>query len=316
MDTPGQTRLVKELDEFLAHLEHERGLSRNTVSAYARDLRSAAAFFSRQNIEAWQSIKGHHIRAFVSDGHRQGLSGKSLSRHLSSMRTLFGYLIREGLARNNPALGVSAPKTKQKLPRTLDTDQVSRLLSVEGSSWHVLRDRAMLELFYSSGLRLSELVGSDLNSIDWSDCTIRVLGKGNKERQVPVGSMAITAIKDWLAVRSDLPTSKRCCDEEALFVSERGSRIAHRSVQSRLNHWTRTQNIPGRVHPHMLRHSFASHMLESSGDLRAVQEMLGHADISTTQIYTHLNFQHLAEVYDQAHPRAHRKPGRSIDDDS
>ena len=178
-----------------------------------------------------------------------------------------------------------------------------------------MRDLAILELFYSSGLRLTELTNTDLTDIEWHDATIRVLGKGSKERVLPIGSHALLALQKWLNVRTQLPARKQTIhDESALFISERGRRISQRNVQRRVRHWTRNQNVPGNVHPHMLRHSFASHMLESSGDLRAVQELLGHADIATTQIYTHLDFQHLAEVYDKAHPRAHLKPGRDDQD--
>jgi integrase/recombinase XerC len=283
-------------------------LSSHTLSGYKRDLRFLSAFCDEANVSTWRALKDHHVRTFIAGWHRKGLSGKSLQRRLSSIRTFYYYLVRENLASGNPAVSISAPKTDQRLPRTLDPDQVSRLLEVRGTGWHAKRDRAILELFYSSGLRLSELVGSNIDSIDWSDGSIRVIGKGNKERLLPVGSLAIEALTTWCEVREQLPNEKRrIVDERALFLSERGLRISHRNVQARINHWTRSQNIPGKVHPHMLRHSFASHMLESSGDLRAVQELLGHADISTTQIYTHLDFQHLSDVYDKAHPRAHKR---------
>lgn len=311
-----QARRERALDAFLVHLTQERGLSAHTITSYRRDLGFLCDFLAKQHIGDWKSVKGHHVRAFVSACHRKGLSGKSLQRRLSSIRTFYHYLVREGLARSNPALDVTAPKTRHTLPRTLDTDQVARLLEVSGTRWHAKRDRAMLELFYSSGLRLSELVNADIDSIDFGDSTIRVVGKGNKERMLPVGSLAIRALREWLTVRDQLPTQKRRePDAKALFLSERGSRISNRNVQSRIDHWTRAQNIPGHVHPHMLRHSFASHLLESSGDLRAVQELLGHADISTTQIYTHLDFQHLAEVYDKAHPRAHKNRRKSPAED-
>jgi integrase/recombinase XerC len=306
--TSHQTRREAQFDAFVSHLETERTLSPHTVSAYRRDLERFIAFCDNQKLPDWRQVKGHHVRAFVAECHRKGASGKSLQRRLSSLRTFFNYLVREGHTRANPALDISAPKTAQRLPKTLDPDQVSQLLSVEGAKWHTRRDRAILELFYSSGLRLAELAGANLSSIDIADGSIRVVGKGSKERQLPVGAMALDALKEWLAVRSELPSTKAVIvDAEALFLSERGKRISHRNVQARIKHWTLSQDIPGNVHPHMLRHSFASHMLESSGDLRAVQELLGHADISTTQIYAHLNFQHLAEVYDKAHPRAHRR---------
>lgn len=294
------------LASFLAHLESERRLSKNTVAAYARDLDVLNTFCEDEALSEWRQLRGHHVRAFVSKCHRKGLSGKSLQRRLSSIRTFYHYLIREGLASGNPALEVSAPRTPHTLPKTLDPDEVARLLSMKGTGWHTVRDRAMLELFYSSGLRLSELVGCNLDSIDLEDGSIRVIGKGNKTRVLPVGSMALTSLREWIAVRHELPSDKSTVkDSAAMFLSERGTRISARNVQARLNFWTRAQGLPGSIHPHMLRHSFASHMLESSSDLRAVQELLGHADISTTQIYTHLDFQHLAEVYDKAHPRAH-----------
>jgi integrase/recombinase XerC len=307
----GRHQRLKERQAFIDHLKGERGLSANTTSAYTRDLTSLEEFCSTGSLGEWRDVKGHHIRTFIAQCHRRGLSGKSLSRRLSSIRTFYHYLIREGLSKANPALEIRAPKTNQRLPKTLDPDQVSRLLSVEGTVWHARRDKAMMELFYSSGLRLSELVGCNLDSIDWSDGSIRVTGKGSRERQLPVGSAALEAIRIWLTVRDQLPlANSKIHDADALFLGERGKRIGHRNIQSRLGHWTQTQGIPGHVHPHMLRHSFASHMLESSGDLRAVQELLGHKDISTTQIYTHLDFQHLAAVYDRAHPRAHKKrPG-------
>ncbi|MCB1691732.1 MAG: tyrosine recombinase XerC [Pseudomonadales bacterium] len=312
--------MERDCEAFLFHLRNERGLSPNTIEGYGRDLHQAVAFCEEAGIASWQAMKGHHVRAYVAGCHRKGLSGKSLSRRLSSLRTFFNWLGREGKVRGNPAMEVSAPRDGKRLPRTLDTDQVAELMAGDASDWHTKRDQAILELFYSSGLRLSELVGADLTDIDWSEGAIRVVGKGNKERQVPIGSIAQSALEAWLAVREDLPVSGRTCDDDAVFISERGTRISTRNVQSRIDLWTARKMMPGKVHPHMLRHSFASHLLESSGDLRAVQELLGHADISTTQIYTHLNFQHLADVYDKAHPRAHRKPSRpphgGTDDDS
>lgn len=300
-------RRERELEGFISHLRDERALSPNTVSGYSRDLTFLSEWCEVNDIGEWKSLRPHHVRAYIASCHRGGLSGKSLQRRLSSIRTLYNYLLREGFARANPANDISAPKTQQRLPKTLDADQVSRLLSVSGSKWHARRDRAILELFYSSGLRLSELVEANCIDVNYDDASIRVTGKGSKQRELPVGSHAIAALKDWLTVREHLPNEKPLIDDTALFVSERGRRISRRNVQQRIDHWTRSQDIPGKVHPHMLRHSFASHLLESSGDLRAVQELLGHADISTTQIYTHLDFQHLAEVYDKAHPRARKQ---------
>lgn len=300
------------LEAFLSHLANERQLSANTVAGYARDLKSLDGYCATEGVRQWRQLRGHHVRGFVAASHHKGLSGKSLQRRLSAIRSFFHFLVRERLASSNPALDIAAPKTGRSLPKALDADEVSRLLSVQGSAWHVCRDRAMLELFYASGLRLSELVSCNLDSIDVTDGSIRVVGKGAKTRDLPVGSVALAAISEWLSVREQLPVKNRSVeDASALFLSERGRRISRRNVQARIDHWTRAQGFPGNVHPHMLRHSFASHMLESSGDLRAVQELLGHADISTTQIYTHLNFQHLAEVYDKAHPRAHKRRHQS-----
>jgi integrase/recombinase XerC len=303
----------KLINDFLAHLKNEKGLAQNTTENYQRDLKQLLTFATEQDIGEWNKLADHHLRFYVAQNHRRGLSGKSQQRKLSTVRTFFHYLIREGHAKANPAIGLAAPKTAKRLPRTLDTDQMSQLLdqhsasSAPSSQWHTTRDQAMLELLYSSGLRLSEIVGSNIPSIDWDDATIRVIGKGNKERVIPVGSMALKAIKRWLSVRDQLPLKKQVIScPQALFLSERGDRLSARSVQTRLTQWARSKGLPGKLHPHMLRHSFASHLLESSQDLRAVQELLGHADISTTQIYTHLDFQHLAQVYDKAHPRAHK----------
>ncbi|HAK51443.1 MAG TPA: tyrosine recombinase XerC [Gammaproteobacteria bacterium] len=289
--------------KFLQHLQHERNLSPNTVSAYIRDIDKLTSFCEQADIGSWENLRSHHLREFLAKGHQEGLSGRSQQRSLSSIRAFYNFLNREGFVRHNPAHQLSAPKSHQKLPKTLDADQVSKLLDVQGNKWHTIRDRAILELFYSSGLRLSELVGANLNDISWDDATIKVLGKGNKERVLPIGAKAQEALGLWVKARN----AKRAQDSSALFISERGTRISPRNVQSRIRHWTRSQHVAGNVHPHMLRHSFASHLLESSGDLRAIQELLGHADISTTQIYTHLDFQHLAEVYDKAHPRARHK---------
>ncbi len=296
------------LVDFLSHLRHERNLSPHTVKAYARDVGSLLDYCIQSKVDGWDQVSTHHIRQFLAEGHRRGLSGRSQQRCLSSIRSFYEFLNREGLVRTSPARLLTAPKVKQKLPGTLDTDQLSQLLNVQGRTWHAIRDKAMLELLYSSGLRLAELVGANTSDLDAGDGTIRVTGKGNKQRVLPVGSKATDAIRAWLRVRDHGPVRRGDDpDSGALFISERGSRISARNVQARIRHWTRNQHVAGNVHPHMLRHSFASHLLESSGDLRAVQELLGHADISTTQIYTHLDFQHLAEVYDNAHPRAHRQ---------
>jgi integrase/recombinase XerC len=299
--------LAGQIEAFLKHLAYERNLSHHTLSGYERDLATLVKLAEEQELADAKLITSGHIRNLISLGHRQGLSGRTQQRKLSSLRTFFEYLAREGVLQHNPAKLVSAPKTPKKLPKTLDPDQIANLLAKTPTGWHEARDKAMLELFYSSGLRLSELTGADLANISWDDHTILVTGKGNKQRLLPIGKQAQIALKDWLAVRDALPTKQRRADPLPLFISERGNRISNTNVQARLRAWTQKAGGDLHVHPHMLRHSFASHLLESSGDLRAIQELLGHADISTTQIYTHLDFQHLASVYDEAHPRAHRR---------
>lgn len=294
--------------EFLTHLSTERQLSPHTVSNYRRDLSQFETYLNEVKVNV-QDVQTHHVRQFVAHRHRGGASGKTIQRCLSAIRMFYHYQIKLDHVKNNPALGVVTPKSPKKLPKTLDADQINQLLTTNDNSWHGIRDVAILELFYSSGLRLSELVGADIDKLDLTEGTIRVLGKGNKSRVLPVGSAAIDAVQRWLTERPNLPRKNAVLeDDNALFVSERGKRISQRSIQERVKQWALKHGIPGNLHPHMLRHSFASHMLESSQDLRAVQELLGHSDISTTQIYTHLDFQHLANVYDKAHPRAQKKP--------
>ncbi len=291
------------LEAFLRHLAHERRLSPRTVDAYRRDLTD----FSRWNREAdgpgWPALDEARVRRYVADAHRRGLAPTSLRRRLSALRSFYRWLRREGLASGDPARNVRAPRIRRRLPATLEVEQLSRLLDGNAEDPLALRDRAMMELFYSSGLRLSELTGLDIDKLDLADAMVEVTGKGGKTRRLPVGRKALDALHAWLAVRSGLAAA----GETALFVSRRGRRIHPRTVQQRLRRAALEQGLPRPLHPHLLRHSFATHLLESSGDLRAVQELLGHADIGTTQIYTHLDFQHLARVYDQAHPRAHRK---------
>ncbi|WP_126452126.1 tyrosine recombinase XerC [Sulfuriflexus mobilis] len=291
------------LTKFFSHLELERRLSPQTVINYRRDLRRVCAFCEARHIQHWPQLDIHQVRALVAQLHREGLHGRSIARLLSSLRSLFRYLLREEQVTHNPAEGVSAPKVKRSLPKVLDADQVNRLLEIKAKDPLSIRDRAIMELMYSSGLRLSELAGLDLNDIDYADALVRVTGKGAKTRVLPVGRLAIKALKDWLGRRDGLAKA----DEQALFVSRNGTRLSGRGIEQRMQQWGLKQGLDVRVHPHRLRHSFASHLLESSGDLRAVQELLGHADIGTTQIYTHLDFQHLAKVYDAAHPRAKRK---------
>jgi integrase/recombinase XerC len=299
----GEGPLERWVARFLDHLRHEKRLSAHTISGYRQDLQHLCQWCHEQPLSEWRQLSQHQVRAYTASRHRQGISGKSLQRELSTIRGLFNYLLREEAAENNPAQGVRAPKVEKRLPATLDADQLGILLDAQADGPLELRDLAIMELFYSSGLRLAELVSLDLGEVDLRDATLEVTGKGAKTRRVPVGSKAVEAISRWLQVRGDLANA----GESALFVSKRGGRIHPRSIQQRLKQWALKQGAGRNIHPHMLRHSFASHILESSSDLRAVQELLGHADISTTQIYTHLNFQHLAQVYDSAHPRAKKK---------
>ena len=291
--------------QFIDYLRDVRQLSRHTLSNYQRDLVSLQRYCEDHGKGSAEQLVEADIRTWVSQLHRRGLAGSSIQRSLSAVRSFFNYLSRVQGRPRNPATSVQAPRRPRKLPKTLDADQVSRYLSFDEDSVIARRDRAIAELFYSSGLRLAELVAVDINDIDPHSKLLTVTGKGNKTRTVPVGSMALQAIERWLQVRPD-----NTADEDgaaALFTSSRGQRISVRSVQARLKVQGRKSGMLQDVHPHMLRHSFASHMLESSGDLRAVQELLGHANISTTQVYTHLDFQHLAKVYDAAHPRAKRR---------
>jgi integrase/recombinase XerC len=291
------------IDRFIRHLEYERRLSPQTCKNYRRDLKALAAWAAQQDIDDWGAMDSEHVRAFSASCFRKGLSARSIQRRLSAARTFFRYLLREKAVRNNPVVSVSAPRSKKRLPGNLDADRMARLLEIPGDGPLVDRDRAMLELLYSSGLRLAELVDLNLGDVDMSDATVRVTGKGNKDRIVPVGRQALKALRQWALTRTDLAGA----GETALFVSNRGGRISHRSVQSRVKHWAKRQGIDVNVYPHLFRHSFATHVLESSHDLRGVQELLGHANISTTQVYTHLDFQHLAQIYDQTHPRARKK---------
>jgi len=287
-------------EQFLAYLRDERGLSPRTRAAYRRDLLQFSGELVRLDIGGPELVSEHDIRSFIARLHRQGLGPRSIQRLLSALRSFYRWLMREGLAAHNPATQVRAPKSPKKLPGTLDTDAVARLLDIPDDCPLAIRDKAIMELFYSSGLRLAELAGLRWDQVDTASGLITVTGKGNKTRVVPLGSYASAALAKWNRVRGQFAGF----DEPTVFVSNRGTPIAARTIQSRIRHWARRQGLPQKVYPHLLRHSFASHMLESSGDLRAVQELLGHADISTTQVYTHLDFQHLASVYDKAHPRA------------
>lgn len=288
------------VDRFVVHLCDERRMSPHTATNYARDLHRVVEFCTTKSVSDWSELNAHVVRGYASWRHRSGIGGRSIQRELSALRMFYKYLDRENVTHSNPTLGVRAPKAVRTLPKTLDADQVSRLLQIEPADILAVRDYAMMELLYSSGLRLAELVGLDIQDIDLKDKTVRVTGKGSKARIVPVGRKAQSALQNWLARRACLVSGS----DKAVFIGKRGQRISPRAVQLRLREWGIRQGISSPLHPHKLRHSFASHLLESSGNLRAVQELLGHADISTTQVYTHLDFQHLAKIYDQAHPRA------------
>ncbi len=293
---------AQRIEQFLHHLNIERRLAPHTLSNYRRDLKQSLRFFAGQRLVDWKEVTAHHLRALVAARHRAGIGGRSLQRLLSALRSFYRYLLREGAVGANPAVGIRAPKSPRRLPKTLDVDQTARLLDWDSTDPLAIRDRAIMELLYSSGLRLSELLNLMPTDLDLKDATVRVTGKGRKTRVVPVGRHARAALEQWLRVRNAQTTG-----ESALFLSRQGGRLSPRAVQQRLRQWGQKRGLPGRLHPHMLRHSCASHVLESSGDLRAVQELLGHADIATTQIYTHLDFQHLAKVYDNAHPRAKKR---------
>ncbi len=295
------------IDRFAAHLGHERRLSGHTIAAYRRDLQSLLRFCARRAILRWDGLDHAQLRAFAAAEHAAGLSPRSIQRRLSATRTFYEFLMREKTGAANPAVGVRAPKTKKRLPATLDTDQMARLLQFDADDALSMRDKAIMELLYSSGLRLSELTNLDRSDIDLADRTVRVVGKGSKTRIVPVGRHAVEALSGWLRERPKWTQG----DGMAVFVARNGRRLTTRAIQLRVGTWARRQGLGMHVHPHMFRHSFATHLLESSSDLRGVQELLGHVDIGTTQIYTHLDFQHLAKVYDQTHPRARRKPGRA-----
>lgn len=293
------------VDSYLDELAQQRRQSPHTVSNYRRDLHVLAGLIAESSDSiTYCTLQGHHIRRFMAQLHARGLGGRSLARMLSAWRGFYRWLGLRGEVSANPVEGVKAPKSPRALPKVLSPDEANRLLDHAGGDGLELRDQAMFELFYSSGLRLAELAALDLACLhDVAEGEIKVFGKRGKERHVPVGGKAREAIERWAQQRALVALP----DETALFVGQRGARIHPRVIEERLKQRALTQGLPVNVHPHMLRHSFASHMLQSSGDLRAVQEMLGHASIASTQVYTHLDFQHLAQVYDKAHPRAKRK---------
>ena len=296
--------LQKEIQKFLSYLESVKQYSKHTISGYRRDLTKLSGYLLNIDIEDWQSVNEHELRTFVNSERRRGLSPRSIQRVLSTSRSFFEYLLVEGVIKLSPAQNINSPKSAQLLPKAMDADLVQRLLDFKPNGLIEVRDKAIAELLYSSGLRLSEVCTLDVQDLELKERVCRVTGKGNKMRVVPVGKKAIQAIRDWLIHRKELKNSKSS-SSEAMFLNNKGKRISARSIQLRLEKLCAQRGLPG-INPHMLRHSFASHVLESSGDLRAVQEMLGHADIATTQIYTKLDFQHLSKVYDSAHPRARK----------
>ena len=284
---------------FLAHLQLERNASPHTLAAYQRDLQALQQWAGQQDINDVLLLQAEDLRAFVAAGHRAGLSARSLQRRLSACRSFYAWHLRHGRIAASPVAGIRAPKAQRKLPQVLDADEAVQLVELPTNAPLGLRDRALLELFYSSGLRLSEVCALRWRDLDTAMALVQVQGKGRRERLVPVGSHAINALAQWRADSGG-------ADEAPIFPGRNGGPISQRAIQLRIKQLAQRQGLFKHVHPHMLRHSFASHILESSGDLRGVQELLGHADIATTQIYTHLDFQHLAKVYDAAHPRAKR----------
>ena len=292
---------VPDIEDYLAHLQVERRMSAHTLDAYRRDLTSLAQWAQHEGVDV-AALHGEQLRGFVAAEHRRGLSPKSLQRRLSACRSFYAWLVKQGRIAASPAASIRSPKAPRKLPQVLDPDEAKALVEVPTDAPLGLRDRALLELFYSSGLRLSELCALRWRDLDLASGLVTVLGKGSKQRSVPVGSFARAALTEW-------KTEQRPVDDAFVFPGRNGA-ITPRAVQLRLRTLAQRQGLFKRVHPHLLRHSFASHVLESSGDLRGVQELLGHADISTTQIYTHLDFGHLSKVYDAAHPRARRKSGK------
>jgi integrase/recombinase XerC len=289
------------LHGFLDHLRNERRYSPLTAENYSRDI---CRLLKLAGFTPLSELKNHQIRRFIAQLHGSGLGGKSLARMLSAWRSFYSYLIRDRQFKDNPCIGLRAPKSARNLPHALSPDEAVRMMELPtAGDVLAVRDKAMFELFYSSGLRLAELVSLDPVALDFADASVRVIGKGAKTRIVPLGSYAISALQAWLAIRGQLAKQ----DETALFVNRNGRRIGSRAVQLRMSDWGIKQGVTSGVHPHLLRHSFASHVLQSSGDLRAVQEMLGHTSISTTQVYTHLDFQYLSKIYDAAHPRAKKK---------
>lgn len=294
--------LYQQTARYWDFLRIEKQVSPHTLANYQRQLLAVVALLDKEGITSWQAVDSSTVRWILTQSHKQDLSAKSIGLRLVALRQFLAYLVKLKLLPANPAVGIKSPKVGKHLPKNIDAEQVEQLLSYESDKPTDKRDLAMMELMYSSGLRLSELQGLDLTDMDLHSQEVKLLGKGNKERIVPIGSRALKALRDWLEVRNEFKPQ-----DQAVFLNQRGGRISHRSIQLIMQKWGQKQGLDSHLHPHKLRHSFATHMLEASGDLRAVQELLGHSSLSTTQIYTHLDFQHLAKVYDSAHPRARRK---------
>ncbi|MGF1845026.1 tyrosine recombinase XerC [Vibrio clamense] len=308
-NTPLSSSLQKPLNRFYEYLRSEKGLSLHTQRNYKQQLETMGNHLLQMGQDEWQQVDAAWVRQLASKGMREGMKASSLATRLSSLRSFFDFMILRGEMTANPAKGVSAPRKQRTLPKNLDVDEMNQLLEVNEDDPLAIRDRAMMEVMYGAGLRLAEMVGINVKDIHGSRGEIRVIGKGDKERKAPFSGQAKEWVAKWLKVRGDIAAP----GEPALFVSKLGSRISHRSVQKRMAEWGQKQAVASHISPHKLRHSFATHVLESSNNLRAVQELLGHENISTTQIYTHLDFQHLAQAYDDAHPRAHKnkKPKES-----
>ncbi|MEZ8931117.1 MULTISPECIES: tyrosine recombinase XerC [unclassified Vibrio] len=300
---PLPNSLQKPLSRFYEYLRSEKGLSLHTQRNYKQQLETMAAHLVTLGLKDWSQVDAAWVRQLASKGMREGMKASSIATRLSSLRSFFDFLVLRGEMTANPAKGVSAPRKQRPLPKNLDVDEVGQLLDVNEDDPLSIRDRAMMEVMYGAGLRLAELVGINLKDVLGRQGEIRVIGKGDKERKAPFSGLAKEWVDKWLKVRGALASP----GETALFVSKLGTRISHRSVQKRMEEWGKKQAVASHISPHKLRHSFATHVLESSQNLRAVQELLGHENISTTQVYTHLDFQHLAQAYDQAHPRARKK---------
>ena len=293
-------------EQFELYLKNELRLSIHTLKAYVSDI-SGLQEFCRANNITFLNIKNTELTSYTRHLYTQGLSAKSITRKISSFKSFFQYLVKHNVLRSNPCLGIKAPKAKKSLPKTLNVDEISRLLNVKLTNHTKIRDHAIFELIYSSGLRVSEVVGLNIEDVAMDDQILTVRGKGNKMRALPFGNVAKAALNKWMDHRIKISSA----EDRAIFLSKSGQRLSIRSVQKSIRSWGIKAGINQKLSPHILRHSFATHMLESSKDLRLVQELLGHESLSTTQIYTHLDFDHLSKVYDNAHPRS-KKPSQKV----